>query len=134
MAEIPLYRLYILRAYYALVAFGTMAVFWPDLLSHTDRWGIDNGAQYSLIGALSPLMLLGIRYPIKMLPVVMYEFLWKSFWFIFVAWPLWKHAQMTEQEWSNVFACGISVVLTPFIVPWSYLWRTYGSARTERWS
>ena len=134
MAEIPLYRLHVLRAYYALMGFGTMAVFWPSLLFHTDEWGADTGAQYSLLGALSPLALLGLRYPIKMLPIVIYEFLWKSLWFIFVAGPLWMHDRMTEEVWSNVFACGIAVVLTPIIVPWTYIWKTYVSAPTERWT
>lgn len=134
MPEVPLYRLYILRAYYALIAFGTMAVFWPSLVSHSDSWGVENGAQYSLLSALSPLMLVGLRYPLKMLPIIIFEFVWKALWFVFVAGPLWMHGQMTDQVWSNVFACGISIVLTPIVVPWGYLWKTYGSAPMDRWS
>ena len=134
MAEVSLLRLYILRAYYALVAFGTMVVFWPLLVSHSDLWGATNGAQYSLLGALSPLFLVGLRYPLTMLPLVIYEFTWKLLWFMFVAGPLWMHGQMTEQIWSNVFACGIAIVLTPIVLPWSYVWRTYVRAPADRWN
>ena len=133
MADVPVYRLYILRAYYALIAFGTMMVFWPSLLSHSDRWGIENGAQYSLLAALTPLCLVGLRYPLKMLPILLYEFIWKCLWFAFVAGPLWMHGQMTEGVWSDVFACGIAVVLTPLVVPWPYLWKTYVAAPMDRW-
>jgi hypothetical protein len=134
MAEIPLYRLYILRAYYALVGFGTAIVFWPSLLSHSGAWGIENGAQASLLCGLSPLFILGLRYPLKMLPIIIYEFLWKALWFLFVARPLWTADQMTDAVWSDVFACGIAIVLTPIVVPWPYLWRTYVMAPMDRWS
>lgn len=134
MASVSQYRLLALRAYYALIALGTAAVFWPSLLSHTDHWGGENGAQYSLLAALSPLALLGLRYPLKMLPILVYEFLWKSLWFVFVAAPLWLHGQMTDEVWANVFACGLGVVLTPIVLPWSYVWKTYIADPLERWS
>jgi len=126
-------RLNILRAYYALIGFGTAAVFWPSLVNHSQEWGIANGAQYSLLAALSPLALLGLRYPLGMLPVVIYEFLWKSLWFVFVAAPLYTADRMTETVWANVFACGISIVLTPLILPWGHVWRTYVLAPADAW-
>jgi hypothetical protein len=133
MNEISLPRLYILRAYYGLMAFGTLAVFWPDLVGHSDDWGIRNGAQYSLLGALSPFALLGIRYPLKMLPLIFHEFLWKALWFVFVMAPLWRHGAMTANVWTNAYACAIAIVLTPIIMPWAYVWRTYVCAPADRW-
>jgi len=126
-------RLNMLRAYYALMAAGSFAVFWPDLISHSAGWGIDNGAQYALLGALAPLALLGLRHPLRLLPLVLYEFLWKALWFIFVAWPLYASGQMTDGVWSNVFACAIAIVLTPIILPWNHVWRTYLAAPAEPW-
>ena len=131
--EVSVLRLYILRAYYALMVFGTFAVFWPDLLSHTDEWGIQAGAQYSLLAALSPLALLGLRYPLKMLPLIFYEFLWKALWLIFVVTPLWSHNQMTDDVWANVFAVSFAIVLTPVVVPWRYVWQVYVAAPADRW-
>lgn len=126
-------RLNVLRAYYALIAFGTALVFWPDLLDHSSDWGIRNGAQYSLLGALAPLALLGLRYPLQMLPLVIYEFVWKVLWFIFVVAPLYIGDQMTEGVWGNVVACGVAIVLTPLVMPWRYFWSNYVSAPAERW-
>jgi hypothetical protein len=133
ISEVSVVRLNVLRAYYALMAFGTMMVFWPDLMSHTNDWGIRAGAQYSLLSAITLLALLGLRYPLKMLPLVVYEFLWKALWFIFIAAPLWRNGQMTEDVWANVFACSIAIVLTPFVMPWRYFWQTYVTAQAERW-
>jgi hypothetical protein len=126
-------RLNVLRAYYALMALGSFAVFWPGLLSHTSRWGIDNGAQYALLSALAPAALLGLRYPLKLLPLALYEFLWKALWFIFVAGPLYAGGHMTAGVWSNAAACSIAIVLTPIVMPWRYLWQSYVTAPMEPW-
>lgn len=131
--EVTPLRLNVMRAYYALMAFGTVAVFWPSLLSHSHDWGIRNGAQYSLLGALSPLALLGLRYPLKMLPIIIYEFVWKALWLLLVAAPLFAAGQMTEEVWSNVFACSIAIVLTPIVMPWGYFRRAYLLAPSEPW-
>jgi hypothetical protein len=126
-------RLNVLRAYYALMAFGTAAMFWPPLVRHSAEWGLENGAQYSLLAALTPFALLGLRYPLKMLPVILYEFTWKAFWFVFIVAPLYASDRMTELVWSNAFACGIAIVLTPIILPWRYFWQNYVRDKGDRW-
>jgi hypothetical protein len=127
------FRLSILRAYYAFMAFGTAAVFWPDLVDHNHGWGIAHGAQASLLAALSPLALLGIRYPLKMLPIIVYEFAWKALWFVFVAAPLYAADRMTDVVWANVYACGLAIILTPLVLPWRHVWQTYVAAAAEPW-
>lgn len=131
--NVSAFRLNVLRAYYALMAFGTMALFWPDLISHTDAWGIETGAQYSLLAALSPLSLLGLRYPLKMLPLILFEFLWKALWLIFVVAPLLSNDAMTQNVWANVFAVSIAIILTPIVLPWRYFVETYVVSPAERW-
>lgn len=126
-------RLNLLRAYYALMAFGTAAVFWPSLVRHSAEWGTEYGAQFSLLAALTPFAILGLRYPLKMLPVILYEFIWKALWFIFVMAPLYASDSMTDAVWSNAFACGIAIVLTPIIMPWRYVWQSYVRDAADRW-
>ncbi|WP_310498403.1 hypothetical protein [Sandarakinorhabdus sp.] len=130
---VSLLRLNILRAYYALMGFGTAAVFWPALLDHSHEWGIASGAQYSLLAALSPLALLGLRYPLKMMPVIFYEFIWKALWFVFTALPLYAADRMTDAVWANVYACSIAIVLTPLVLPWRHVWHIYFAAAAEPW-
>ena len=130
---VPALRLNLLRAYYALMALGSLTVFWPELIHHSPVWGIETGAQYALLSGLAPMAALGLRYPLGLLPLVLYEFLWKALWFIFVAGPLYISGQMTAGAWSNVFACSIAIVLTPIIVPWSYFWHNYCARPAEPW-
>lgn len=132
-ADVSPFRLNVLRAYYALMAFGTAAVFWPQLVQHSAVWGIESGAQYSLLAALTPFALLGLRYPLKLLPIILYEFTWKALWFVFVMAPLYASNQMTELVWSNAFACSIAIVLTPIIMPWRYFWQSHVREPGERW-
>lgn len=126
-------RLNVLRAYYAFMAFGSFSVFWPDLVSHSPAWGIETGAQYALLSALAPMALLGLRYPLKLLPLVIYEFLWKALWFIFIVAPLYRDGHMTPGVWNNVFACAIAIVLTPVIVPWRHVWHSYVAEPADPW-
>ena len=132
-ASVSLLRLNILRAYYAFMAFGTAAVFWPSLLNHSHAWGIERGAQYSLLAALSPLALLGLRYPLKMMPIIFYEFGWKALWFVFIVAPLYAADRMTDDVWANVFACGIAIILTPLVLPWHHVWHRYFASDGEPW-
>lgn len=131
--EVSTLRLNVLRAYYALMAFGTATLFWPPLVRHSPEWGIENGAQYSLLAALTPFAFLGLRYPLKLLPIILYEFTWKAMWFIFVVAPLYTSGRMTDLVWSNAFACGIAIILTPIIMPWRYFWHSYVRQPGERW-
>ena len=132
--DVSTFRLNILRAYYALMAFGTAALFWPSLVQHSAQWGIDNGAQYALLAALTPFSLLGLRYPLKMLPIILYEFTWKAMWFVFVVAQLYASDRMTELVWSNAIACSIAIILTPVVMPWRFFWQHYVKEAGERWS
>ncbi len=130
---VSLLRLNILRAYYALMAFGTAAVFWPALLNRSHEWGITHGAQYSLIAALSPLALVGVRYPLKMMSIIFYEFIWKALWLVFIVAPLYAADRMTDAVWANVYACSLAIILTPLVLPWRHVWHTYFTAAAEPW-
>jgi hypothetical protein len=108
-------------------------MFWPPLVRDCAEWGLENRAQYSLLAAHTPFAILGLRYTLKMLSVILYEFTWKAFWFIFVVAPLYTADRMTNLVWSNAFACGIAIVLTPIIMPWRYFWQNYVRDKGDRW-
>lgn len=80
--DVSLPRLYALRAGYLFIAAGLAATVWPSLLNHSARWPLMNGVVCSLLAAVSVLAVVGIRYPLQMLPVLFFELLWKSIWLI----------------------------------------------------
>ena len=56
-----------------LIAAGTAATKWPLLINHDGPWPLFEGVETCMLLALSLLSLLGLRYPIKMLPILLFE-------------------------------------------------------------
>src|SRR5215212_5257561 len=85
--DVSLFRLYVLRAAYLLLMIGLGAMIVPVILSHelTSR-----GVIPSLLGAVWVLAFAGLRYPLEMLPLLMFEFVWKLVWTIFFGLPQWS--------------------------------------------
>ena len=90
MTEISNLRLWVLRAASLLVAVGLFLFIWPAILSHSSDWPLMNSVVSAMLGAVSILALVGVRYPLRMLPILLFEVLWKSIWMIAVAVPLWR--------------------------------------------
>ena len=72
MPEISVFRLYLLRAGYLLLVVGLGSTIWPTMFHH-GAWTLSIGVEKSLLAALSLLAVLGLRYPLKMLPLLFYE-------------------------------------------------------------
>lgn len=73
MNEVSLFRLYILRALYLLVAVGLGLNIWPAILFRPAPAEFMNGVVLYMLAAFSLLCALGIRYPLLMLPVLIWE-------------------------------------------------------------
>ena len=42
-----------------------------------------------MLAALALLSLLGVRYPLQLLPLMLYEIAWKTIWLVFIAMRAW---------------------------------------------
>ena len=125
MTPVSLFRLYLLRATYLFVAVGLALTVWPSVLHHTKAWPLMSGVVSCLLAAVSILAALGIRYPLQMLPVLLFELLWKAIWLISVALPLWTAGEMDARTSSTVVDCLVGVVLMPIAIPWRYVFLNY---------
>ena len=76
---LPAFRLNLMRGGYLLMAIGTFVVKGP-LLPHVSSLPAIEGATVCILIALALLAFLGVRYPIGMLPILMFEVLWKVLW------------------------------------------------------
>lgn len=72
---VSLARLYVLRATYLLLVLGLGATNLPELISHEPT---ARGVIASLLGAVWLLAFIGLRYPLQMLPLLLFEFCWKT--------------------------------------------------------
>lgn len=132
MNDVSTFRLYLLRATYLLIAVGLAFTIWPQILRHAIPWPLWHGVGCSLLGAISILAFLGIRYPLKMLPVLFFELTWKSIWLIAVALPLWSHHQMDADNLETVHNCLMGIIV-PIVIPWPYVWTHYVKMRGDKW-
>lgn len=132
MTEVSTLRLSLLRAMYALIAIGLGLTIWPQIV--TSPFAADaKSVIRALLGALAALAALGILYPLKMLPLLMFELMWKVIWVVASALPMWLGTGLDEYASETLFACLIGVVLVPLVTPWGYVYTHYIKAPGEPW-
>ena len=128
--EVSLVRLYVLRATYLLLVIGLGAMIVPELVS---RPLISRGVIASLLGAVWLLAFIGLKYPLEMLPLLMFEFAWKSLWAVAYGLPQWSAGQYPPTFAEDAFNIGVGVVLMPLVIPWGYVYRHYLQRPGARW-
>jgi hypothetical protein len=129
-AEVSLVRLYVLRATYLLLVVGLGATIVPGILGHPL---VSRGVIPSLLGALWALAFLGLRYPLQMLPLLMFELAWKAIWLFAYGLPQRLAGQMPPTFAEDFPAILFGVILMPLVIPWSYVWRHYVKRPGARW-
>ena len=134
MSEVSILRLYVLRGMYLLIAVGLGITIWPGILAPPENLSHMASVVRSVLGAVSLIALLGIRYPLKMLPLLFFELLWKSIWVIVFGLPLWLNQQLDANTSETLFACLMGIVLVPLVLPWGYVVRHYLKTSGDRWS
>ena len=125
-------RLYTLRLAYLILGGGLALYIWPDVIHHTPGLAASHGIQLSLLAGLGATALLGLRYPVKMIPILLFELLWKAIYLIAFALPLWRAHQITPAVAADISAVLMVVIFLP-LIPWLYVWREYVTARGDRW-
>jgi hypothetical protein len=130
--SISLFRLYMLRATYALLALAEGSIQLRSFFQHP-HWSLAQGGSHSFLLALALLAAVGVRYPLQMLPMLIYELLWKFIWLAGIALPLWLADQIDAETRQAFFEIAPVVVLIP-IIPWRYVFRNYVSKPGDRWT
>ena len=132
MREVSLVRLYLLRAMYLLVVVGLGVFAVPSILRHMGQRELAQGIVDCMLLAFWLLCIVGLRYPLRMLPVLLWELVWKTLWLALVAWPARRAGTMDAATAENAFNCSL-VVLVPIVVPWGYFVRHYLRAPGDPW-
>lgn len=124
-------RYHLLRATYLFLTLGLVITIWPEILFPDQRSANEDSVIQSLLGALALLSALGIRYPLKMLPVLIFELLWKLIWVLGFALPTWLNTGLGAYAKETLFACLIGVILAPIVIPWKYVRTNYLKTKAE---
>jgi hypothetical protein len=104
---------------------------WPSFVQ-PQRWPLMEGVVNCVLAAMSILALLGVRYPLQMLPLLLFESAWKLIWLSVVALPLWTADRMDPAMQEVAFSC-LFVVIILAVIPWPYVYAHYVTKRGERW-
>jgi hypothetical protein len=133
MSEVSTFRLYTLRAMYAYM-FAGLAIFkWPGILNPPPGLSNEGSVVGSVLGAISLLALLGVRYPVRMLPLLCFEFLWKAVWLVGWGLPLIFAGQLGPEAQQTLSGVLMGVVLVPLATPWRYVFKQYVKMPGDRW-
>ena len=127
--EVSLFRLYVLRAMYLLLIVGLGGMIVPEIISHQPT---SRGVIPSLLGAVWVLAFLGLRYPLEMLPLLMFELVWKTIWMFAYGLPQWLSGQQPPTFTEDFFNIAFGAILL-FVIPWGYAWRHYARRPGARW-
>jgi hypothetical protein len=121
---LPGWRLHMLRAGYLLLVVGLGATIWPELLHHPQPWPHQRAIVVCMLAAMSALAVVGLRYPLQMLPLALFEITWKGIWLAAVAAPAWASHTMDAATAELAAECSL-VVLFLIITPWDYVFDTF---------
>lgn len=124
MTEVSITRLNALRAAYLILGGGLVLTLWPSLLNPPPGWPVMSSVATAMLCGLSVLALLGLRHPLQMLPVLLFEFTWKVIWVGFVALPRWLSGAMDDRTMTTLIECAVVLILVP-LVPWRHVVATY---------
>ncbi len=133
MSEVSTLRLCLLRGMYLLMGVGLAITVWPSIISPSESIADEGTVISALLGALALVAALGLRYPLRMLPILLFELLWKLIWVVAFALRMWLANGLDDYATQTLFACLMGVVLVPIVIPWKYVLTHYFRAAGEPW-
>jgi hypothetical protein len=124
-------RLNLMRVGYLIMGLGLALVKWP-LVPGAHNRPLYESVTISLLTAVSLLAFLGLRYPSKLLPLLLFEVTWKVLWLASVALPKALQGDLDPATTDVVVSCSLLVPIIA-VIPWRHVWRTYVVAPAEGW-
>jgi hypothetical protein len=118
-------KIYILKLFFALMFLFVAKDAWTVLITHKGDWNPEIAVAWCAMAAYSTLSILGVFHTLKMLPIMLFMFMYKGLWLLFVAYPLWTEDRLAGSEasgWAQVF---IIVLIPVLFTPWNYVFKTY---------
>jgi hypothetical protein len=123
---VSILRLYLMRLLFILMFLNVGKTAWTEIFTHSGPWDPLHGVTFSFWATYSTLLLLGLRYPLKVVPLLLLQFAYKLVWVLAVAYPLWSSNQLAgtyvdKLATQFVFAMVVDLLL----IPWPYVLRSY---------
>lgn len=122
---VPRINIYLLRVLFALMFVFLSFDSWQHIFAHAGPWETVNAAAWCMWGAYAIISFIGVLRPLKMLPIVLFEVIYKVTWLLIVAYPLWTKNALAGSPAEYTAQVFIWVIVPALIMPWGYFFRTY---------
>lgn len=132
MTQVSPLRLWVMRAMYLIMAAGLILTVWPLIISHSAELPRMTGVVFALLGTIGLLSLLGLRYPLQMIPLLLFELTWKVIWLVAFALPRWLDGTLDAGMRSTIFETSLGVILI-LAIPWGFVWANYVVKPGDSW-
>lgn len=119
--EVSTVRLYGMRFVYLFTAVVVGFAAWPEVINQGKMISagkpsdLIHGVAFSFCAAYAVLFVFGVRFPLKMLPLVWHQLFHKTVWLVGVAYPLWS-AGRVNPEMRGVIQFFASIVILDLVV------------------
>lgn len=127
--EVSLARLYAIRAVGLLGVYGLFTT----VMTLFDHAPDERGMLKAMVSGLWVMCLITIRYPLKMVPILIFELAWKLLWLIFFGIPQWWIGVGSPRLAEDLWSIGAFPIVCILVIPWDYVWRHFIKAPAERW-
>jgi hypothetical protein len=131
-AQVSLWQLNLLRVGYLVMGGGLAVVKWPLLFNH-GPWELKEGTVECMLVAMSVLALMGLRYPLRMIPILLFEVAWKLIWLGVVALPLWLDNNELDGATREQTGAVLWVVIIIAVIPWRHVLAQFVMAPGDPW-
>jgi hypothetical protein len=129
MSPLPTWRVVLLRLCYLVIAGGLGVSIVPRLISLPADWTSAGAVVTSFLTALMTLCALGIFRPLAMLPVLLFELIWKFVFMFRIVLPAWL-AGPIDPKFAAVFWECLPILLFVPVIPWRLVSQRYLPRRT----
>jgi hypothetical protein len=122
---VPRINIYLLRLLFILMFLFLGYDAWTHIFNHTGAWQVTDAVAWCVWGSYSIVSVIGIRSPLRMLPVVLLEIVYKTAWLLVVAYPLWIKNELIGSPAEYTTHVFLGVVAPMIFMPWRYFFGTY---------
>jgi hypothetical protein len=113
---------------YTIIASGLMGlgiIIVPEMIKSSFPWPVEEPVAFGIIGSIyvacGLLSVLGLRSPLKFVPLLLLQLFYKSVWFIGVALPLWATGHFPSYAIPTVIIFATFIVGDLIAIPFSYV-------------
>ena len=123
--KVPAWRQHILRGLFFLNFISLFFDNWSQVLSGELAVAIYPAVTVSFWAAFSLLNVFGVINPLRFIPILLLQLVYKSAWLAGSYWPAFALGAITEDQQEFFWICVAGVVLNLLIIPWRYTFNTY---------